>query len=382
MSEEIIKAVKDGVSGVESKLTAAIEKFEGQIKEAGSTDAEIKAEVKALSEKFKSEMDELARKMESAPDGDAKSVSVGEAFVKSAEFKALASRQVNMARVEVKNTVLTGAVPSAVEVQRPGIIAGDFLPITLRSRIPTIQVTGSSINALREASWTNDAAETAEGAVKPESDITFAPYNVVVETVAHWIKVSEQLLADAPAVVDYINTRLRDGLAQRIERQLLLGNGTTPNLSGLTDAGNFTAFTPAAGANLVESINAAKYQLWAIGDAPDTVVVNPADWAKMEMAREGAGTGAYLYGAPGTAAGLSPFGVTVVLSNHMPAGSFLIGNLRRAATIYQRQGAVVEMGFVNDDFTRNLVTIRAEERLGLGVDRPQAIRYGLITPAG
>src|SRR5690606_31439097 len=145
-------------------------------------------------------------------------------------------------------------------------------------------------------------------------------------------------------------TRLRDGLAQRIERQLLIGNGTTPNLSGLTDAGNFTAFTPSAGANLVESINKAKYALWAIGDAPDTVIVNPADWGAMELAREGAGTGAYLYGAPGTPGGLSPFGVTVVMSNHMPAGSFLIGNLRGAATIYQRQGAVVEMGFVGDDF--------------------------------
>ena len=378
MSEEIIKAVKDGVNGVESKLTAAIEKFEGQIKESGNTDAEIKAEVKALSEQFKSEMDELARKMESAPGGGSASESVGEEFVKSAEFKALASRQVNMARVEVKNTILTGAVPSAVEVNRPGITRGDFLPLTIRSRIPTVNVSGNSVNALRELAWTNNAAETAEGALKPESDITFAPYNVPIETVAHWIKVSNQLLADAPAVVDYINTRLRDGLAQRIERQLLLGNGTTPNLSGLTDAGNFTAFTAAAGANLVESINKAKYQLWAIGDAPDTVIVNPGDWGAMELAREGAGTGAYLYGAPGTNGGMSPFGVSVVLSSHMPAGSFLIGNLRGAATIYQRQGAVVEMGFVNDDFTRNLVTIRAEERLGLGVDRPQAILYGDI----
>lgn len=371
--------LKNALDAHSKAIEDAIAKYDGQLAEQGKADEEIRNEVKSLSERFKAEMDEMARKMESAPAGDAAKATVGEEFVKSAEFKALASRQTNMARVEIKSTVLTDQVPSITTVQRPGVIAGDFLPITIRSRIPTINVTGNAVNALREATWVNNAAETAEGEPKPESDITFSPYNVAIETVAHWIKVSNQLMADAPAVVDYINTRLRDGLAQRIERQLLLGDGVTPNLSGLTDAGNFTAFTPAAGANLVESINAAKYQLWAIGDAPDTVIVNPADWGAMELAREGAGTGAYLYGAPGTAGGLSPFGVSVVLSSHMPAGQFLIGNLRRAATIYQRQGVVVEMGFVNDDFTRNLVTIRAEERLGLGVDRPQAILYGGIS---
>ena len=160
---------------------------------------------------------------------------------------------------------------------------------------------------------------------------------------------------------------------------LLLGDGTSPNLSGLTDAGNFTAFTPTAGANLVESINKAKYNRWAVGEVVDTVIVNPADWAAMEVLREGTGTGSYLYGAPGTAAGLNPFGLQVVLSANMTAGSFLIGSLRGAATIYQRQGAVVEMGYINDDFTKNLVTIRAEERLGLAVDRPAAIMFGAIT---
>jgi HK97 family phage major capsid protein len=99
----------------------------------------------------------------------------------------------------------------------------------------------------------------------------------------------------------------------------------------------------------------------------------------MELAREGAGTGTYLYGAPGTNAGTRPFGVQVVMSNHMPAGDFLIGNLRGSAVIYARQGATVEMGYVNADFTNNLVTIRAEERLGLGVDRPSAILYGDFT---
>jgi hypothetical protein len=68
-----------------------------------------------------------------------------------------------------------------------------------------------------------------------------------------------------------------------------------------------------------------------------------------------------------------------VLSNFMQPGNFLIGALARSAVVYARQGATVEMGYVNDDFTRNLVTIRVEERLGLGVERPSGILYGAFS---
>jgi HK97 family phage major capsid protein len=130
---------------------------------------------------------------------------------------------------------------------------------------------------------------------------------------------------------------------------------------------------------VVDAINRAKYQLWAIGNMPDTVILNPADWGAMERTREGAGSGMYLYGIPGTAAANNPFGVRVVLSNYMTTGNFLIGALARSAVVYARQGATVEMGYVNTDFTQNLVTIRAEERLGLGVERPSGILYGAFS---
>jgi HK97 family phage major capsid protein len=199
---------------------------------------------------------------------------------------------------------------------------------------------------------------------------------VPVTTVAHWIKVSNQLLADAPAIVAYIDTRARDGLAQRIDAQLLNGNGTSPNLSGLTDSGNFTAYTASSSDLLVDGINRAKWQLWATGNTPDTVIVNPADWGAMERTREGVNTGMYLYGAPGSNGMMNPFGLNIVISNNMTAGKFLVGAIANSTALYVRQGATVEMGYVNDDFTKNLVTIRVEERLGLGVERPSALLYG------
>ena len=325
---------------------------------------------------MKDELADIAQKQFGASKETVKALSPGNQFIGTDQFKSLAKRETERVRIEIKSTVLADGT-TTMPMQRPGVIPGDFAPITIRQLIPAITVSTNSVNALREASNTNAAAEVAQGAAKPESGVTFAPYNVAIETVAHWIKVSNQLLADAPAVAAYIDTRLRDGLDQRVESQLLNGTGVAPNLSGLLDAGNFVAFTPTSGANLVESINKAKYALWATGNMPDTVVVNPADWSVMELAKET--NGAYLYGAPGTNSGMSPFGVQVVLSNHMAAGSFLIGSLRSSSTIFQRESAVVDMGFVNDDFTKNLVTIRAEERLGLAVDRPSGIMSGAIT---
>lgn len=377
-----ITEVKGEIDKIAKAIDAKTAEHTAQVEQFGKATTELTGQIDKLTEQYKGlkeQMIDLAQKQTPAA-GDGKSESAGMEFVSSEAYKSLASGQREKVRLEVKNTVLADGT-TTFPMQRPGIIPGSFAPLTLRQLIPTIQVNVNSVKSLRELAWTNSAAEVAQGAAKPESALTFEEYDVPIQTIAHWIKVSNQLLADAPAVAAYIDTRLRDGLAQRVDRQLLLGDGTSPNLSGLTDAGNFTAFTAASGANLVESINKAKYDRWAVGETVDTAVVNPADWAAMELAREGAGTGAYLYGAPGVSGNMSAFGVQIVISANMPAGQFLVGSLRNAATIYQRQGAVVEMGFVNDDFTKNLVTIRAEERLGLAVDRPVAIMYGPITAA-
>ena len=168
-------------------------------------------------------------------------------------------------------------------------------------------------------------------------------------------------------------------MAQRIEAQLINGDGTSPNLSGFTDTGNFTAYTATSDDLLVDAINRIKYTMWAAGNMPDTVIVNPADWGAMERTREGANSGTYLYGMPGMNAGMNPFGLNVVLSKHLQTGKVIVARMTDAAVLYNRSGAVVEMGFVDKDFTNNLITIRAEERLGLGVDRPAGVYYGNFT---
>jgi HK97 family phage major capsid protein len=377
---ELKDIIEAGLAKQEQKLQAAIDKFEHQLKDKGNVDTEVKGEVRELSEKFKelqSSMIDMAQKQTSAQP-EAKAKSAGEEFVSSEQFKQLVEGSTQRARIEVKNTV-TSSSTTVFPDQRPGVIPGSFGPLTVRQLLRSIPVTSNMVNSLREATWTTSAAEVSQGAAKNESDATFEQYNVPITTVAHWIKISNQLLADAPAVVAYIESRLRDGLAQRIENQLINGNGTSPNLSGFTDSGNFTAYTATSDDLLVDAINRIKYTMHAAGNMPDTVIVNPADWGAMERTREGANSGTYLYGMPGMAAGMNPFGLNVVLSNYLAAGKIIVARLADSAVLYNRSGAVVEMGYQNADFTNNLITIRAEERLGLGVDRPAGVYYGDFT---
>lgn len=370
MSEELKTAIEVGMKGLEGKLNAAIEKYDGQVKENGKAAEEARAEVKALSEQFKKEMDELAQRIEKRQPGTPEEKSPGDTFVESSEYKAFQARQRESVKIELKNTISSDS-NTVFPFQRPGIIQGNFTPTDLRAVIPVIRVTSNAVNHLRENAWTNSAREVTQAAAKPESSLTFTTKNFTIETVAHFLKITEQLAADAPAVVDYINTRLRHGLRAKVEAQLILGDGTSPNLSGFTDSGNYTAYSLAASGDTIhDAASKVKYAMWAAtGESPDTIVLNPADWGAEERTREGS-VGMYLFGGPTLA------GVRVVLSNSVSAGNILAMNLAQGAVIFERQGATIEIGRTGSDFTSNLLTIRAEERLALAVLRPSLVYYG------
>jgi HK97 family phage major capsid protein len=367
-------------------VDAAVQKYEGQVKESGKASEEAKQAVQVLSEEFKGEIAkinasliDIAQAGTKAPGGNEKPKSAAEEFVASDEFKQFAEGGRNArAKVEVKNTVLADNTTTTWFDQIPGVIPGAFLPLNVYRSLPQYRTSTDTVVLMREASYTNNARGQTEGAEKAQSAITFSKYNVPIETIAHWLKVSKQLIADAPAVVSYIENRLRWGVESKVDEQLMNGNGTSPQLMGLLDSGNYTVYTPTSGDNLIQAINRAKYQLWAIGYVADTVYVNPADWGAQEIERESGG-GAYLYGAPGTVAGTNPFGVRIVITPRIAEGTFLIGQVAVATSVWNRSGATIEMGYEDNDFTSNLVTLLAEVRLGLGIPVPAAMLGGEFT---
>jgi HK97 family phage major capsid protein len=207
-----------------------------------------------------------------------------------------------------------------------------------------------------------------------------------VSTVAHWIKISKQLAADAPALAAYVNTRMRYGVNQKVDTQLVVGDGTAPNISGTYDTGNYTAHgiaNAALGSTLKKLvlIRQVMAALYAAGYPADAVVLNPADWATIEIELMTTAAGQTLYSV---SEGGQPrvFGIPVVQAIGMAADTFQVGRFSEAYMVYNREGVVVEMSDSDsDNFTKNLITLRAERRLALATEKPAAVRGGDLTPA-
>jgi len=389
---------------LETKLKEAVGKYEGQVAENGKAAESVRADVKALSEEFKQALESSVEMQDRLKELEQKAVdgfkgneteqhkSWGQSFVESEAFKGYKDGGSGMkARIEVKNTILgeggspQNPVDTIVQADRlPGIVPGAFRSLNVLDFVP-MGVTGSNqIEYTREASWTNSGAETKEGASKPESALTFELVNDPVRTIAHFIRASKQVLDDAPMLQSYIDRRMRHGLQARLQSQILKGNGTSPNISGLSASGRHTAFTPETGEIALDSLNRAKYAIIGADYQPNVIIMNPADFGAIERLKST--TSSNDYAAGGGAAlsyingGMTPlfWGLPVVTSNDVASGKFYMMD-SNAIQLFMRQGVTVEMFEQDaDNVTKNLLTIRAEMRGALAVYTPLAVRYGSL----
>lgn len=397
MSDEI----KSQLTALDQKLGEKFAQYEGQVKESGEATAAVKAELKGLSERN----DELAAELKRAQDDmldmqqkgqkldkqKQEAKSMGAQFVESDAFAAYKSGSANKARMEMKNTIIgEGGSPQdptndIVPLQTmPGIVGGAFRQLRIRDVLNTGVATGNTIHYTRELAFTNNAAETAEAAQKPETVLTFEGVDAPVRTIAHFLKVSKQVLDDAPALQSYIDRRLRYGVEIRMEQQIVNGNGTSPNLSGILDSGNFTPLTAASGDTDFDFANKAKYKVIESDYMADYYLINPADWGTMERLKTTDGeyigsTSAIGYLQNGLVPTL--WGLPVIASNSVPQGT-LVAAARDASMFWQRQGTTVEIFDQNeDDVEKNLLTVRAEARGAFTVFRPAAIVAGTLPSA-
>lgn len=384
-----ISQVMKACEAIEAQLVKFAEKTEAEIKATGTASADTKAAVEGLELKQRELADrilQIEQKRGGDRDEDGKRVEGwGDQLVKSDGYKAFAGGAAQKTRVEVKNT-LTGSDTNVAPDRRPGIVPGAFQPLTIESLYRHVPTGSNAIEFTKENVFTNAAAEAAEGAAKAESSLTWSLVNMPVSTVAHWIKISRQLAQDNMALAAYVDLRMRYGVNRKVETQLVSGDGTAPNISGFLDTGNFTAHGYAdanLGSTLKKLVLIRKIigDLEAAGYNPDAVVLNPADWAQVEIDIFTANTNlvAFRYDEMGRPV---LFGRRVVTSVGMTADNVAVGAFGDHGTIYDRENVVVEMSDSDsDNFTKNLITLRAERRLALASEVPAAIRAGDLTPA-
>ena len=249
--------------------------------------------------------------------------------------------------------------------------------LTVRSLLAPGRTSSNAIAYLRETGFTNNAAPVSENTTKPYSELTFEEVLEGVKTIAHMLKASKQILDDLPQLQSFINGRLLNGLKRVEDTQLLFGSGTGNNLNGIhTQATAYKAPIDITGATKVDTLRLAMLQASLADVFATGHVLHSQDWAEIELLKDS--TGAYLFANPFGSITQVLWGLPVAETNQ-PAmqGKFLTGGFAEAAQIFDREDANVVISTENaDDFEKNMISIRCEERLALSVYRPEAFIKG------
>jgi HK97 family phage major capsid protein len=336
---------------------------------------------------------EIEQKLAKREQGPTQVKTIGQTVVEDDAVKAfLKSGGKGRVSVEVKavisalTTDADGSVGDLIVPDRRPIIELPRRRMTVRDLLTPGRTSSNAIQYPKETGFTNNAATVSEtaGSAKPQSEIKIDIVNSAVTTIAHWVLATKQVLDDIPMLMSYIDGRLRYGLAYVEEGQLLNGPGTGTDLNGIyTQATAYSApLVPTAAGNLtkIDVIRLAILQAVLAEYPSNGIVMNPIDWADIELTKDDVGN--YLFANPQGGAEPRLWRLPVVETQAMTVDKFLTGAFRLGAQIFDRQDATVEISTEDsDNFRKNLVTIRAEERLGLAVYRPEAFVKGDFSDA-
>jgi hypothetical protein len=218
------------------------------------------------------------------------------------------------------------------------------------------------------------AAMTAEAAAKSQADFDLVVASANVKKVTAYIKITKEMLDDVPLMRSEIDQELTELINLKIDEQLLSGSGSGANLTGIITnatawaAGAFALAipTPTKWDVLRTAINQVRVNLFE----PTYIVVHPTDVTGMELSKDS--TGQYIMPPFAAVDGTIISGIRVVANTGVTIDKFLVGDFQKAGVRF-KEGLTINVGYENDDFTKNLVTILAEARL---VQRVKSNHYG------
>lgn len=261
------------------------------------------------------------------------------------------------------------------------------IPVRAPALLDLIQIGATDSDTVKYGIQTvrTSAAATRARTTGPfaEATYTWSSASVTVESAGHYVKAPIETLNDQGQLRTLLDGQLSDDLLLKIDDLVYQGGGTGTDFEGIKTAVDNAGYTYARDVTNVGIIDACrkgitKVQQQLFGE-PTGFVVSPATWEEIELERSTATakTGNYLIrGADGTMAGgiaRSLFGLPVVVSALVADDEVLVGNFRRGATLWMRQGVTVEMTNSNeDDFKYNLVMIKAQIRAAFKTVQPKA----------
>jgi len=273
--------------------------------------------------------------------------------------------------VDLKTLMATTAGWAPTPIDNGRLVDYATRPIELVDIIPTTQ-TGStgSVTYWEETTYTNAAAETAEGSAMSEATVELTEQTAPIRKVAVLLPVTDEQLEDEVRVPGYLNNRLPFMVRQRLSAQIAAGNGAAPNLRGILNV--VTVQTPAQGGDPTpDAVYKAMVKVMTTGAAvPDAFVTNPVDWQDVRLLRTA--DGIYIWGSPSEAGPQRIWGLQVVLAQAMTQNTGVVGDFANFSELSIRKNVTVDVGLINDDFGKGRQTFRSQLRAAMIWYRPTA----------
>lgn len=394
---ELLKKVSAQLEKTSSEFSTKAEAALTEAKNSGQLSAETKIAVDKIASEFnalteanktiKASLGELEQHVAQMPLANAvKTVqSIGQLVISAENIKVFAASIEGGKRISVPVSAAllsTGVAEGVVELQRlPAIDIGPKQRLFIRDLIAPGRTGSPAIFWVQQTGFTNAAKVVPEGTAKPYSDIEFATKITPVTTIAHMFKASKQIMDDFAQLQSTVDAEMRYGLKYVEEQEILFGDGTGAHLHGIVpQATAFAASFEVSQQNGIDDLRLAMLQAQLARFPASGHVLHFIDWAKIELIKDTLGR--YILGNPTGLTGPTLWGLPVVPTETAAfKGKFLTGAFNSAAQLFDREDANVVISTENaDDFEKNMISIRCEERLALAVKRPEAFIYGSFTP--
>ena len=255
------------------------------------------------------------------------------------------------------------------EVRRSGLVQlSEQVPIQLLDILPIIRISESGYKYMRETTYTNAAASRAEGASFSESALALTQQSLIVESIGAYISMTDEQLADVLAARDYVNSRLANQVRQVADKQALLGDGVSPNVQGLYNNTNLLSQAKTSAISILDVYLHARTLIRKNAyTLPGSVLVSPDEYQRLMLAKDSQGR--YLFGSPFQTGLNNIWGMRIIENDNLTANTAFMGDFAMQSALIVREDLQVSVGMINDQFVKNMQSVKAYLRMGVALFR-------------
>ncbi|NKQ52144.1 phage major capsid protein [Amycolatopsis sp. K13G38] len=234
-------------------------------------------------------------------------------------------------------------------------------------------MTGPAYIQYYRTNGSTSAAATAEAEPKPQSMISYDKIDAHATKIAHYVETSDESILDFPNFLNLVTSDLQGGLVDAENRELLAASaGGEHGWDGLLHVSGTLGRVRGTETPL-DTLEMAVNDL-RVGPAfasPDAVVLNPTDWSAIRRAKDAQNR--YLAVNPLDGSANTLWGIRVVQTSQIPAGTAVVANFMQGTLVYSVNTMRIDVDRGGDAFIKNVTRVRCEERLIFCVTRPSAV---------